>query len=299
MDMCRKIWAVARINFQRWKGDRRVWLVFLFVGAVVFKEISCLTRYGLDYGEKCTVFLLPFMFESATISIGVIKTLLFLGGLFLLCDAPFIYRITPYEVVRSRRQCWWLGECLYILLVSFVYILFIMLVSSAAVLPVASFGRDWGGAVEAFVHGTEMMDGGAVRMMYGMNLGISQNVLAYLYPSGSQVYTFLTVWAVSFILGLLQYLVSLKTKSTFLGIAAAGIVVFLDPVLVWLFDRRSLMLLSSPVCWVSLGSLKDVNVKNALTIPHVIVGILLWIVVLLFFIWRVSRKVTIEVRGEV
>jgi len=157
MAMCRGIYSVARINFQRWKSDQRIWIIFIFIGTLLVHELWGLTQYGLDKQVQCTGFVLPIVFHSGYISVGFLKTMLYLGGILLLCDAPFIYQATPYMVLRAKRECWWLGECFYILGTTFLYTLFILVVSTLVVLPVATFGDTWGGVIQGFAFGNTKM----------------------------------------------------------------------------------------------------------------------------------------------
>lgn len=301
MAMFRKTWYIAYINFRRWKSDLRVWLIFAFLGVFLIQEIKGLTEYGLETGTQCTAFLLPILFHSTMISIGTMKMMLYLGCILLLCDAPFVYKATPYMVLRSQRESWWMGECLYIILTTFLYTAFITLVSTLVVLPVATFGESWGGVISALRYGSEGVEGGILAQQYGIYLIIPKNTLGYLYPAGAQMYTFLTVWVSFIVLGLLQYLVSLVSKSMFLGFACTGVLVFLDPILKTLSESSMFRWATrlSPVCWSSTEALEMVDDSKVLTIPYVVSMFAILIVVLLVAIHMVSRKIMIEVRGEV
>lgn len=301
MVMCRSVWSIAKINFQRWKYDHRIWIIFAFVGILLVQNLKSLTAYGMDADLKCTGFLLPVLFHGGVISICVMKTMLYLACLLLLCDAPFIYQSTPYMVLRSRRECWWMGECLYILLTTLLFTVFITVVSTAVVLPVATFGESWGEVLQGLAYGSTEMNARELAIYYGYSMGIPYDTIGYLYPSGAQLYTFFAVWISFFILGLLQYIVSLCSKSSFLGFVAAGAFVFLDPI----FNDISIssffkwVQALSPVCWVSTDSLKLVDVREFLTIPYIVTMFLVLLVVLLVAIRSVSKKIMIEVRGEV
>ncbi len=292
----RKIWSIALTNLQRWKSDQRIWLIFFFTGILIVNEFKGFVAYGLDAGEKCTAYMLPVLFDSSYVSIGVVKTLLFLCGLFLLCDAPFLYRNTPYMIMRSSREGWWMGECLYILLATFLYVAFLAVIAMVAVLPVIQFGDAWGGVLERFINeDTEF------KTLYDVYLSVPFATQGVLFPSGAQMYTFLTVWATLWILGMIQYLVNLVTKSMFWGFACAGIFIFLDPILNVLaispyFEWVHML---SPVCWVTTDALHLVDNGQYLSMTYVICMLIALIVILLFAIRTVSKKVVIEVRKEV
>ena len=189
-----------------------------------------------------------------------------------------------------------MGECLYILLATFSYVAFLTAISTVAVLPVAQFGDAWGGVLERFINNDPNF-----RAIYDVYVTVPFETQGVLFPSGTQMYTFLTVWAVLWILGMIQYLVNLVTKSMFWGFACAGLFVFLDPV----FNMLSLspyfewVQMLSPVCWVTTDSLHLVNNDNFLSMTYVICMLIALILVLLMVIRTVSKKVVIEVRKEV
>lgn len=301
MAMCRKVYSVAYINFQRWKSDIRVWLIFAFLGVFLIKELEGFREYGMDTGMQCTAFLLPILFNSTMISIGTMKMMLYLGCILLLCDAPFIYKATPYVILRSHRESWWMGESLYIVLTTFLYTVLITVVSTLVVLPVATFGESWGGVVSAFAYGSGGVEYIFLKEQYDIFVAIPKATMGHLYPAGAQMYTFLTVWASFIFLGLLQYLVSLISKSMFLGFSCAGVLVFLDPILKTLSETNRLRWVTklSPVCWVSTNALQIADDSKVLTIPFVIVAFVILIAILVLAIRMVSKRIMIEVRGEV
>ena len=300
MDMCRTVGAILRMNFQRWKGDRRVWIVFLFVASLLVQELYGFTQYGLDSQQKCTIYLLPLLFSAPGISIGSMKVMLYLGCLILLCDAPFIYQNTPYMILRSGRTNWCIGEALYIILATFLYLLFITVVSAVVIFPVATLGDSWGQVVRDMTYGAGGKSALDLRTMYQIYLNFPRNTMSYLLPAGTQMYTFLTVWISFIVLGLIQYLVNLATRSRFLGFAIAGVFVFLDPILSATFLPKAFRWLQifSPVCWSSTENLKMVDRYNFLTVPLVTVMFGILTIALLVGIYRLTHRVVIDVRKD-
>lgn len=300
----RKVISVTRINFGRWKGEQRIWIIFAFIGLLVVHAIRPFAQYGLDTGKECTGYLLPILFYEGDVSTAGMKMFLYMGCLFLLCDAPFIYRITPYMVVRSRKECWWMGECLYIFVTTLFYTVFITAISTLAILPVATFGDDWGEVIQAFAFGDGQMNTSELIENYASfewSMGIPQETIGYLYPSGAQFYTFITVWASFFVLALLQYLISLVSKSMVIGSVVSAVFVFLSPLLNNWAKASSFawVQMLSPVCWVTTNSLKLVDESRYLTIPYIVTMFIVLILLLLFAIRMASKKIMVEVRGEV
>lgn len=300
MAICKSMCSVMRMNFYRWRYDRRIWIIFLFMGLVIIQELKGYTEYGLDSGEQCTGFLLPVLYLSGSFGIGVMKTMLYLGCMLILCDAPFMYQSTPYVILRSRRDSWWMGECTYILLATLLYTIFVVVISTVTVLPIATFGDSWGGVLRDFAYGNGEMYAGDLNKYYNIHLISPTDAMGYLYPVGAQMFTFFSVWASYFFLGLLQYLISLISKSKFLGFVSAAVLIFLDPIIYGISDNVYLrwMLKLTPVTWVDVNNLYMWQ-EPVLSIPYIAMMFGVLILFLLLLIRMVSKKVVIEVRGEV
>lgn len=298
MDFCKRTAAVAAINLRYWLKDIRVRFLFLCIAVLTVHYMKPFTAYGMASGETCTPWLLPYLFCSGGISMNLKKTVFHIGLLLLLCNAPFLYQTAPYMILRSRRNAWWAGECLYIITAALIYIAFITVVSFLTVLPVVSFGEDWGDVVRSFTMGNGEMTGIKLGLMYNL-YNVPTGVFRYLKPLESHIYTFFAAWGSFSILGLLMYVMSLIGKHAIWGMAASAVFVFLDPILTknsWRFGYWVEAL--SPVCWTDPGLLKDLNVQRFLTVPFVAVMILVLIALLCVVIWQVSRRITIEVVGE-
>lgn len=293
MDIFRSALAVSRMTFARWRQDVRVKFLFVFTALLIYYYCRPFLGYGLAMHRTSTLCMLPVLFQSTTMSVGSPKTLLYIGMVLMLCDAPFFYPGTPYTILRSGRGGWCLGTCLYIAVVALVYTVFITAVSSAVMLPVASFSDTWEGVIGDMVFGTSELSADAIRMVYS-NIQIPELVVRYLYPGGAQMYCFLTAWASFTFLGLLLYLASLATRNVLAGLGAAGVFIMLDPVLVWFsWPRYFWIQMFSPVCWSSPDQLHLLSAERFTTIPFVAVMYPVLLLLLGLAVWRVSRKTVI------
>lgn len=296
MGLFRSSVSVAAVNFRRWQKDLRTGLIFLFTALVVFSALKPFLQYGQASGTKCTPLLLTLLFNSNMVSVASPKTLVHLGLLALLCDAPFFYPITPYMILRSGRRGWWLGECLYIMQASFIYLVFLTAICFFSVLPVITFENDWGSVIYDMTFGSSTRSAGEIMMQYP-HFSWPDAIFQYLYPAASYLYSFFTGWAAFCILGLVMYLGRLLKKNSILGVVLAGVLVFLDPVLNWLsvsgYGQRW-MLAFNPVCWSSIRSLNLLDSRNFLSIPFVAGMYLLLLAVLLTAIRFCAGRVTID-----
>lgn len=268
MGLFKRSMAVTSINFNCWKHDFRVKFILLFTALIVFDSLKAVFQYGFDNGISSTPLLLPLLFGSTEISIKAPKIYFHIGMILLLCDAPFYYPITPYAIMRSKRSGWCIGTCLYIAVVSFVYIAFITICAALVAVPILSLRDSWDGAAADLIYGTSQLNKAQLAQLYSTSIPIA--VVKYLYPSGATLYTFLTAWASFTLLGMILYLVSLISRNVLWGLAVSGALICLDPILTWLaFPKYYWLQYFSPVCWTSVESLDAVQAHRALTIPAI------------------------------
>ena len=288
-------WRVASFNFRHWRKDVRVGFIFMFTAILVIYYVKPFLNYGMDYRKNCTPFLLPLLFGGNQVSVASPKLLFYVGMLMLFCDAPFMYPVTPYMLIRSRRNSWWIGECIYIVLASLLYISFISLVCLIVVLPVITWKDTWGSAAYELRFGSNTMSANELKMKYGLFYW-SASFFRFLNPIGSFLYCFFSGWASFAVLGLTMYLATLRTKQVLWGFCFSGAMIFLDPLLNWIASLGHQWARAfSPVCWSSVELLKLVDDDYFVTIPFAAGMYIVLILLLVIGIGRCSRKTAIEV----
>lgn len=296
MGTFKKAISIAFVNFHRWKCDWRIWITLLFTVVILFRYLDAFLQYGLDYGKKATFCVLPMLFHGENLSVGSAKIILYVGMLTLLCDAPFFHPVTPYMILRSKRNAWWLGECCYIMGTAFFYMLFIMLVSAVMMLPVVTLKNEWGEVVKGFAFGDEAYSNVQLTVQYGY-MPIATPLVQYIYPYAAQLYTFVTGWASFTFVGLVAYLVSIIQKNIFWSLGTAAFFIFLEPVingLTWTGDYW--IQAFSPISWSSMEYLDLLSRANWISFPFVLLMYPLLIIILMFVIGKCSRRVIIEIR---
>lgn len=299
MEIFRGIIAVSYCNISRWKKDYRVWLILIFTALLIVEYLKGYTIYGIAEGKKMTFCMLPILFQTCDISLRAPKVLWHIGYILLLCDAPFLNSNALYVIMRSGRKKWWIGECLYIFEIAFLYMGFITIVSSALAIPVISFENDWGDVLVDFINGTDTKTVEELLYSYHLGLGEPERAISMLYPFACEAYTFFTGIASFSILGLLLYLVNLVQKNIVWGIGTACMIVFLDPILTYLAKPANYWLQAfSPVCWTSVECINLLGTRFFISIPFVTAASLIVISVLLIFIALFSKKMIIETREE-
>ena len=134
---------IATLNLLSWKKDYRIWSVGTVIMVLIIRYLIGVPLYALPNGKTSTALLLPVLLADAMNSNGLLKVLIFFGGILLFCDAPFLKDNKWFLIHRAGRKGWWKGECLYIAIASFIYMAFIAACSFLVVLPCLEW-NGWG-----------------------------------------------------------------------------------------------------------------------------------------------------------
>jgi hypothetical protein len=294
MDIFRSAIVVAHTNWHSCKKDYRIYLILVFVAILIINSMKGYVAYGIAENKDMTFCVLPLLFQSADISLRSCKILIYIGFILLICDAPFITGRTSYIVMRSGRNAWWLGECIFLFEMSVAYMLFVTVLSSLCTLPVVTFANDWGDVLYDFIFGTDTNTMQELLERFPLEIGEPEQVITLLYPFFSQIYVFVTGVFVFFWLALLIYLVNLKSSEFKWGLVVSGLFVFLDPVLTYLSKPANYKLrLFSPVCWTSLECNQVLSKRYAVNMGFVAVFLGITICAFVVLIAVISKKISL------
>ncbi len=181
--------------------------------------------------------------------------MLFLYGaltVLLFSDAPFFDVQTYYELVRTGRAAWALGQLCYIMVMSLLYALFVWACSVAVLLPHVELSTGWGTVLKTLA--VEPGIAGA----YGCPVAVSVD-MALLNRFGAVEATLLSIglmWLNAAFLGTLIFACNILVGK-FCGPIAAGALVGLAYFQMFLggMTLGSRLTFFSPVSWVSLKAL--------------------------------------------
>ena len=282
--LLKRSFCIMSANFLKWKRDYRVWFVFALEGFWVIYSLSGLVRYTLSLKKTLTPYLLAFLFFDASIANGLLKVIVYFGLIVLVCNAPFCDSTLYYAMVRSKKKAWWLGNCLYIVVTSAVYLIFLSLVCAVVALPVATLKPFWGSVVQSL-----LVEDAEVLNSYLGNLVFSRNVIQILYPDSAQWMTFGIAWLSFSGMGLLIYAVNELSGTYMLGCMVASFFVLLDPVVRWISFKAHWLYYVSPVSWSSIEHWKLLGIDRPLDQGIVVfAGVL--IIIILFVVTGIENK---------
>lgn len=116
--------SIALHNFKKWAVNPRLYILLLMEVLYLHSRLSPVGELCARTGYKVTPYLLPFLLDE-----GSAVMMLFLGVVLLFCDAPFIEDEQPYIMLRSGRRIWFIGQMLYIVVASVLYLIVLYFIS--------------------------------------------------------------------------------------------------------------------------------------------------------------------------
>lgn len=135
----RQIWAAAAGNFNRWRSNPRIIITFGLAFVLCFLLSSKAVNFAHEY--KTTMQIVePFVWTFGDANSILLSSLLLL---MLFADMPFITPATPYYLTRTSRRAWLLGQVLYIVLATVIYLTFILVATSLLCMADSFIGNMW------------------------------------------------------------------------------------------------------------------------------------------------------------
>lgn len=207
-----KCFRVFSYRFRLVFSSARIPLIFLLVAIFVYANVVNVTEMAADLGIPCHPYLFPHLVND------FICQLVFMGSVVMLfSDAPFADESTIYFQYRSGRTSWTIGHALYIIVLSFLFVLMIAAVSVVALLPQLELGGSWGKILTTL---------GRIKLgnEYAVTFAVSDYLIGSYSPIAAVIYTFLLEWACTVWLALLLYIGNLLTEKPVGTFMAAGFV---------------------------------------------------------------------------
>ncbi len=135
----RQIIAVAAYDFRQWRRNPRIVLCFCLAFILCFLLSDKAVRFSRTYGSIMQI-LEPFIWTFGDANSILLSSLLLI---LLFADMPFISAGTPFLLLRIDRKTWVLGQALYIVAATTVYLLFVLLSTSFICQSRSFLGNQW------------------------------------------------------------------------------------------------------------------------------------------------------------
>ena len=139
MKRLRQIFSVAGFNFRQWHRNPRIILTFVLAFILCFLLSDKAVRFAERYATSMQI-AEPFVWTFGDANSILLSSLLLL---LLFADMPFINPSTPFYLLRTDRKTWILGQGVYVILTTFLYLIFILLSTSLLCLRQSFIGNLW------------------------------------------------------------------------------------------------------------------------------------------------------------
>lgn len=209
----RTVLTCAHVNFKKWAVGPKIYVVFLVSALMMVWMWEGVTRYSLQVGVPVTPWGLAFSYGNTamTVLIGCLLLLFY-------CNAPFADGHTPFVVIRTGRRNWILGQVVYIIESSFVYMVFHVVCMLLILSPSLSFSGDWGSVLKALTQYPSDYTGN----LYPSDLALAQ----YSGPMYGLIGA-LFLWLVPCFVGMVALFFNVISGRS-LGVAVGGVFIFLS-----------------------------------------------------------------------
>lgn len=210
MGFVRKSYRVFLFRFRSAFSSPRLILLLVMVAVYIYGNVSPVADMSADLGIPVRPWAFPHLTNDFICQLVFMAT-----AVVLFCDAPFENEATMYFKYRTGHTSWAMGHVLYIMVLSFLFVLLLQAISIMALIPQLDFQEGWGK-----IWGT--LGKSSIGRQYGVVFTANDYLVGKYTPLEATVYSFLLEWACAAWLGLLSYagnMLSKKPMGTFLAAA--------------------------------------------------------------------------------
>ncbi len=275
-------------NLRKWLGNSRIYIAFVIVFLFTLIYTKGLWLVADNVGEKLSIYIFPFLTTYRYMKIIYLFPLLL-----LFCDAPFVDANQQFVMIRSSRLSWGIGQMLYIICGSFFYALFMLLSSIVVNIGHIQMGTSWGKSL--ILAGTTNICS-ILGIQYD-TVQISSIIVKYYTPAQAMLWSFLFLWMICIILGLIIYDFNILFQSNIVGLFAAGFLILFTAVV----DGIQQLIWYSPVSWSSLNNIdvaKTTSLPGIYFVLFVYIGAILALLIAGAVLSR-SRRFTFEIKNNI
>lgn len=134
-----QIWQICIYNFRGWRKNPRIILTFGLALVMCFLLTDKAVRFSYEY-ETIMQAVEPFVWTFGDANSILLSSLLLI---LLFADMPFLGAGVPFYLMRTSRFRWMVGQVLYIVLATVLYMAFILAASIVVCAKNAFPGNMW------------------------------------------------------------------------------------------------------------------------------------------------------------
>lgn len=135
----KQILAVTSYNFRQWHRNPRIVITFCLAFVLCFLLSDKAVKFAREYDttmQLVEAFVWTFGDSNSILLSSLLLLLLF-------ADMPFISSGTPFYLMRIDRRTWLMGQALYIVLATFLYLAFILVATSLVCMRQSFISNMW------------------------------------------------------------------------------------------------------------------------------------------------------------
>lgn len=275
-------------NMRKWIGNSRIIVSLIVIFLFTYLYTKGLWKISDYTGEKLSPYIFPFL-----TTYRYMKILYLFPLIMIFSDAPFIDSNQQFVMVRSGRLSWGIGQMLYIVVGSFCYTMFMLLSSIIVNIGHIQLDTSWGkGLILAAT--TNLTS--ALGIQYD-TVKVTGSIVRYYTPSQAMLWSFVFLWMICTILGLIIYDLNILFKSNAVGVLVTGFMVFFTAIV----DEVQQFMWFSPVTWSSLNNI-DVAKTTSLPSFYFVLYMYSGAIVILFIMGALlsrSRRFSFEIKNNI
>lgn len=135
----KQIWYITSENFRGWRKSPKIWMTFILAFVLCLMLSNQAISFSHQYGTYMQI-LEPFIWTFGDANSVMLSSLLLI---LLFSDIPFITAATPYFLIRISRRIWLLGQICYVILATFIYTLFLLVIECVLAAQRSFVGNIW------------------------------------------------------------------------------------------------------------------------------------------------------------
>lgn len=199
---------VSRYNMRMLWENVRIPFVLIIVVLYVMESLSAVLTFSRAMNIGVTPFAFVFLVNDYRIQFVIAAC-----AVILFCNAPFEDESYQYMISRAGKLSWGLGQLLYILKMSIIYIASLVIAAILPFLGHITWSNEWGkiwGTLGKTNAGAE----------FGVELSVSQNIMRQYEPAYALVISILLEFSCILCIGLIIYFgnkMTDKSVGTFIG----------------------------------------------------------------------------------
>lgn len=275
-------------NMRKWIGNSRIIVSLIVIFLFTYLYTKGLWKISDYTGEKISPYIFPFL-----TTYRYMKILYLFPVIMIFSDAPFIDSNQQFVMVRSGRLSWGIGQMLYIVVGSFCYTMFMLLSSIIVNIGHIQLDTSWGkGLILAAT--TNLTS--ALGIQYD-TVKVTGSIVRYYTPAQAMLWSFVFLWMICTILGLIIYDLNILFKSNAVGVLVTGFMVFFTAIV----DEVQQFMWFSPVTWSSLNNI-DVAKTTSLPSFYFVLYMYSGAIVILFIMGALlsrSRRFSFEIKNNI